>query len=376
MLLRGNLDRYNRHGCAKEEGSVKGMGPPPTRRTATAYDVAERAGVSQSAVSRAFTPGASVAPETRERIAIAARELNYRPNLIARSLIKQRSGVVGVVMSYLQNQFNPEVLEALARALKTAGYNVLLFSVDPQSADPVLDEVLQLQVEALVLGSTSLSSAVADQCAVAGIPVVLFNRTSAVNSVSSVAGDNIVGSRTIAQFMLAAGHRRFGYIAGLENSSTNQEREAGFTGWLRDHGSSVSYRAVGDYRFDGAMAAMRDMCSREDRPDAVFCANDHMAIAALEVARSEFGLRVPHDISIVGFDDVGAARWPSFALTTFSQPVDRMVDETVRILLHVIGDPDAAPERMVVPGRLIVRGSARLPQRGLKRCGDALHWEP
>ncbi|MCF4127681.1 LacI family DNA-binding transcriptional regulator [Methylobacterium sp. SyP6R] len=350
--------------------------PLPVRRAATAYDVAKLAGVSQSAVSRAFTPGASVAPETRKRIITAAKELSYRPNLIARSLIKQRSGTIGVVISYLQNQFNPEVLESLSRALKSAGYNILLFTVDPHSADPVLEEVLQLQVEALVLGSTSLSSAVADECAIAGIPVVLFNRTSAVNSVSSVAGDNVAGSRRIAQFLAAGGHRRFGYIAGLENSSTNQEREEGYTTWLQQNRLSVSSRAVGNYTFQGAWDAMREICSQPKRPDAVFCANDHMAIAALEVARSEFGLDVPGDLSIVGFDDVGAARWPSFSLTSFSQPVDVMVAETVRILLGLIGGETATREAITVPGHLIVRRSARLPPHGIERNGDVLVWCP
>lgn len=348
----------------------------PVRRTATASDVARLAGVSQSAVSRAFTPGASVAPDTRQRIIDAAKALSYRPNLIARSLIKQRSGTIGVVISYLQNQFNPEVLESLSRALKAAGYNILLFTVDPHSADPILDEVLQLQVEALVLGSTSVSSAVADECAAAGIPVVLFNRTSVVNSVSSVAGDNVAGSRRIAQFLAAGGHRRFGYMAGLENSSTNQEREAGYTAWLRENQLPVSSRVVGNYTFDGAWNAMRELCRQPRRPDAVFCANDHMAIAALEVARSEFGLDVPNDMSIVGFDDVGAARWPSFSLTSFSQPVDLMVGETVRILLGLIGGATTAREAIRIPGRLIVRRSARLPSQGIESEGDALVWRP
>jgi DNA-binding LacI/PurR family transcriptional regulator len=348
-----------------------------SNRPATAVDVARLAGVSQSAVSRAFTPGASVARDTREKITAAARALGYRPNAIARSLITRRSRLIGVVAAYLQNHFYPEVLERLSARLRAEGYHIMLFTADSRdAADPLLEDVMRYRVDALILASTTLSSALAAECAAAGIPVLLFNRTTEAADVSSVTGENRRGGALIAAFLAAGGHRRMGFVAGVENSSTSRDREAGFTGWLSAHGFAPPARAVGNYTMDGAASAARDLLSRPERPDAIFCGNDHMAIAIMEVARHEFGLRVPEDLSLVGFDDVGPAAWRSFDLTSFSQPVEPMVDMTVETVLALIEDPDQPPRRLTAPGELVVRGSARLPASGIITVDGRRVWRP
>ncbi|PWS35625.1 LacI family transcriptional regulator [Falsiroseomonas bella] len=348
-----------------------------TQRHATATDVARLAGVSQSAVSRAFTPGASIARETRARVEDAARALGYRPNAIARSLTTRRSRIIGVAAAYLQNHFYPDVLEALSKGLQARGYHLLLFTPDAaRDADPLLQEVLAWQVDALILASTTLSSALAGQCRAAGIPVLLFNRTSRHADVSSVTGENLRGGRLIAEFLVAGGHKRLAFIAGIENSSTSRDREAGFTGWLAEHGHAPPLREVGLYDFEAASAAARRLLARSDRPDAIFVANDHMATAVSEVARHEFGLRIPRDLSLVGFDDTGPARWPSFSLTSFAQPLHPMVDAAVAMVCEMIEDPAAPTRHQVVPGELVVRGSARIPPEGCVSRGDALVWRP
>ena len=345
------------------------------KRHATATDVARLAGVSQSAVSRAFTPGASIAAETRACVVDAARRLGYRPNAIARSLTTRRSRIIGMAASYLQNHFYPDVLEALSRSLQLRGYHLLLFTPDPgRHADPQLEEVLAWRVDALILASTTLSSALAEQCRAAGIPVLLFNRTSRATSVSSVTGENWRGGRLIAEFLVAGGHRRLGFLAGIENSSTSRDRERGFTGWLTEHGHPPPLREVGLYRFDAASAAARRLLARPDRPDAIFCGNDHMATAVAEVARHEFGLRIPRDLSLVGFDDTGPARWPSFSLTSFSQPLQPMVDAAVALVCEMIENPGAATRHEVVKGELVVRGSARMPPEGCVSLEGQLVW--
>ncbi|MGK7868103.1 LacI family DNA-binding transcriptional regulator [Falsiroseomonas sp. E2-1-a20] len=347
------------------------------RRHATATDVARLAGVSQSAVSRAFTPGASIAEETRARVENAARELGYRPNAIARSLTTRRSRIIGVAAAYLQNHFYPEVLEALSRGLQARGYQLLLFTPDAgRHADPQLQDVLAWRVDGLILASTTLSSALAEQCRLAGIPVLLFNRTSRAANVSSVTGENLRGGRMIAEFLVAGGHRRLAFLAGIENSSTSRDRERGFTGWLAEQGLPQPMREVGLYHFEAASAAARRMLARPDRPDAIFCGNDHMATAVSEVARHEFGLRIPRDLSLVGFDDTGPARWPTFSLTSFSQPLQPMVDAAVAMVCEMIEDPETPTRHQVVPGELVVRGSARVPPEGCVSIGGQLVWRP
>ena len=338
----------------------------------TATDVARRAGTSQSAVSRVFTPGASVSPDLREKVMEAARSLGYRPNALARSLITRRSRIVAVAMANLGNQFYPLVLEALSARLQAEGYQILLFTADPDTpSDPVIEQVMRYQVDAVVLASTGLSSALARECRSLGVPVVMFNRTTDDPDLSCVTGDNERGGRSVAAFLAAGGHRRPAFIAGLEGSSTNRDRERGFALGLAEAGLAAPARALGHYTYEGAAEATR-MLLRKIRPDAIFCANDHMAIACIEVARHEFGLSVPNDLSVIGFDDVGPARWRSYDLTSFSQPLGPMVDATIGMLLEFMDDPTLPVRRVVVDGELVVRGSARCPERAAagKNCPE------
>lgn len=329
-------------------------------RAPTANDVARIAGVSQSAVSRAFTPGASIAPGTRARVEEAARHLGYRPNAVARSLTTGRSRTIGVAMAYLDNQFYPQVLEALSEALQARGYQVLLFTAARhRSAEPLVERILATGVDAMLLASAGLTSALAGACRRAGVPVVLFNRTTQEAGVASVTGENAAGGAEIARFLHAGGHRRPAYIAGIANSSTNRDRQAGFMGWFAARGLPPPLLATGDYAWDGAVAATRALLSAAVPPDAIFAANDHMALAAMEVARAEFGVRIPQDLSVVGFDDTPPAAWPCFGLTSYSQPIAPMVDAATALLMALIAEPDRLPAPVVVPGRLMIRTSTR-----------------
>lgn len=354
-------------------------GPRASRqRAVTAHDVALKAGVSQSAVSRSFTPGASVSAATRAAVLAAAGELGYRPNLIARSLITRRSRMIGMAVGYLHNQFYPAVLEAMSERLQAIGYHLLLFTA-PQAehADPLLEDILRYQVDGLVLASTTLSSRLAAECAASGVPVVLFNRTTeGAGEVESVTGDNRAGARRIAEFLIAGGHRRFAFVAGIENSSTSRDREQGFGEALAAAGMRPPLRVVGGYEIDQAARAADALLTGRDRPDAIFCASDHMAIAVIDRARSTHGLRVPEDVSVVGFDDAVPARWPAYALTTFSQPVVPMVEAAVSMLSSRLDGFDGPARRVVVPGRLVVRGSARLPAAGLVTEEGERTWQP
>ncbi|RYY64606.1 MAG: LacI family DNA-binding transcriptional regulator, partial [Comamonadaceae bacterium] len=258
---------------------------------ATAQEVARLADVSQSAVSRTFTPGASVSEETRKRVLAAAKTLGYRPNALARSLITRRSRIIALVMSYLDNQFYPLVIGKLSQKLQKQGYHVLMFISDGDEIDGVLDEILQYQVDGVVMASAMLSPALARQCADVGVPVVLFNRVpdlsaDSLQTTCSVTSDNFRGGAMVAELLLARGHRRIAFLAGLEKSSTNLQRERGFNEALAAAGASVYRRAVGHYSFERAQEATRALFAAPgDKPDAVFVANDHMAIAAMDVLR-------------------------------------------------------------------------------------------
>lgn len=346
------------------------------RRSITAHDVARLAGVSQSAVSRTYTKGASVSVDTRRKVEEAAARLGYRPNFAARSLITRRSNLIGVAIPGMSNPFYAGVLESLSSAFEHEGYRVLLFSMaNNEDSDPVLEEILRYQVDGLVLVSASLSSRFAEECRTMGLPVVLFNRTNDSSSVSSVTSDNIAGSRAVAQFLLAGGHQRLAFLAGKQSSSTNRDREAGFNGYLQGEGRGLPLRETGDYTFHGAMAATRRLLDNQQPPDAIFCANDLMALAAISVCH-ELGVQPGRDLSIVGFDDLPQAQWPIFNLTTFVQPLNEMVGRAVNIIRAQLLNPDNSAIQEMLPGRLVVRGTAREPAGGVIEFHGERIWQP
>lgn len=330
----------------------------------TSFDVARLAQVSQSAVSRTFTPGTSISEATRVKVLEAARKLGYRPNAHARSLITGRSRIIGVVLSYLENLWYPGALEQLSKQLQQDGHHVLLFITDMRNADDLVAEILQYHVDGIVLAATTLSSSVAQRCADASIPVVLFNRvmtSGSAGAVSSVRSDNTAGGRAAAQVLVAGGHKRIAYVAGQEESSTNLERERGFREGLAAAGQRIYARAIGNYDFETACQATRELFGAgAERPDAVFVASDHMAIAVMDTLRHELGLRVPHDVSVVGFDNVPQAAWLSYQLTTVEQPVGPMIEATVKLLHDYLRAGSVPPsQNVIVPGHLIVRASTR-----------------
>lgn len=337
-----------------------------TVKNVTSQHVARLAQVSQSAVSRAYTPGASVSSHTRARVMDAARQLGYRPNAIARTLITKRSRMIAVVMSKLDNQFYPLVLEKLSVRLRSDGYHVLLFITSPDESDGVLAEILQYQVDAIVMASTVLSSALARDCARAGSPVILFNRMTkrAANEdhpASAVTSDNESGGRMAARHLYAGGHKKIAYIAGLEESSTNLDRERGFRDELELLGTRIHARAVGNYSFKGAQLAARQLfATQSGRPDAVFVGSDQMALAVMDVLRFELKLRIPEDVSVVGFDNVPQGSWAAYQLTTIEQAVVPMIEATAQ-MLHGLLHEGAQTTAVIVPCQLIVRASSRKP---------------
>ena len=329
----------------------------------TSLQVAKKAGVSQSAVSRVFTPGASASPATIDKVKKAANDLGYRPNVLARAMVSGKSRIIGVVVAYLENQFYPEALERLSNSLQAQGYHVLIFMAgkNMQSLDNVVEEILDYQVDGIVAASVAMSSTLAERCKFAGVPMVLFNRSQDLPSMSAVTSDNIAGGRKVAEFLISGNHKKIGYISGWEGASTQRDREAGFISCLANSGFTLHNRQVGNFVMEEAKEATRKMFS-SDPPDAVFVANDHMALAVMDTLRYEIGLKIPQDVSVIGYDDVPASAWPAYDLTTVRQPVNKMVQKTVEILIEKINNAEIEPRRVKIDGPLIIRGSARLPE--------------
>lgn len=333
-------------------------GEHPTEK-ATAQDVARLAGVSQSAVSRVFTPGASASKKTIEKVRAAAEQLGYRPNVLARGLITGRTRMIGLVVAYLDNQFYPVALELLSRALQARGYHILVFMAEnaTERVAEVMQELLDYQVDGIVTASVAISNDLAARCHAAGIPVVLFNRGQDDPRLSEVTSDNLAGGRRAAEYLLAKGHRRIAHVAGWLGASTGRDRARGFTEALARAGQAPVAVIDGMFSREVAGQAARDLFSGPERPDAVFVGSDHMAFAVMDVLRHELGLSIPGDVSVIGFDDVPMAAWSSYDLTTIRQPVGAMVGATVDLLIQQI-EGDRNPRKIVLDAPLVVRGSA------------------
>jgi DNA-binding LacI/PurR family transcriptional regulator len=326
----------------------------------TSIEVAQRAGVSQSTVSRVFSSGSPrVSSEARERVLQASLELGYQPNAIARMMSTRQTNIIGIVMATITSPFYPYVLEKFLKELQAIDRQVLLFTAsENQSVDDLLPLALQYQVDALIITSAPLSSEMAAVSMARGTPVILFNRSVSDPNVSAVCADNVGGGRLAADLLLDAGHQRIAFVAGIQNTSTSQERETGFSARLRERGYSGLRREQGAYTYDSGYLAAARLLDPPDPPDALFCANDIMALGAMDAIRAR-GLRVPDDVSVIGFDDIPMARWGAYRLTTISQEVDTMIQQTIALVMEKIDAPDSPSRVEHVAGRLIVRGSVR-----------------
>lgn len=329
----------------------------------TAQDVAKLAGVSQSAVSRVFTPGASVAAATAAKVRAAAKTLGYRPNSLARAMITGKSRIIGLVVAYLDNQFYPVAIEKLSVALQAKGYHVLLFMASNTEGEMerLMEDLLAYQVDGIITASVAISNTVTRRCANAGIPLVMFNRGQPESGLSSITSANALGGRKVARFLVAGGHRRIAHISGWQEASTGRDRARGLVEGLAEAGLEPHVMIDGMFNRDTAADAACRLMHAPAPPDAIFVGNDHMAFAVIDALRG-MGLRVPEDVSIVGYDDVPMAAWGAYDLTTVRQPMMRMVDATVETLIAQIDDPTRAAQRLEIDAPLILRGSARRPE--------------
>ena len=328
---------------------------------ATSYDVARVARVSQSAVSRCFKPGASVSKKMRARVMKAAAELGYQPNAIARSLITRRSNMVALVISQQTNQYFPEVLVELSRGFSDRGIRVLLFTLEHESdVDRVLEQILQYQVDGVV-EAARLSSEQVDLIEQSGVPFVFYNRSLSDRPVNAVCCNQEEGARWLVTRRVEAGHKSFGIVSGPVDSVVSTERTQGALARLAEFGIKNTLVVPGDYGYDSGARALKLLVDKNKRPpDAIICANDVMALGCMDAARHDLKLKVPQEVSIVGFDGVGPARWKSYDLTTVQQPVRRMADAAVSMIMERIENPGLPPEKRTFSGLMLDGSSARL----------------
>lgn len=328
-------------------------------KPAGSQDVAKLAGVSRSAVSRTFTPGTYVSDETRAKVLAASAMLNYSPNAIARSLSKSRSGLIGIIASSLDNPFYARLLELLSSTLQERGYAALLMVGDARNLDDLLARLLAYQVDGVLLPASKLTSRMAVSLHRSGRPVVLVNHYLNDREVSSVSGDNYAGGAMVAELLWNAGHRRIAYVSGPIDTSSAVDRGRGLQDRLREYGIALCAQASGEDSREQTTEVVRQMMQMAAPPDAIFCANDTMALAALEVVTLEFGRKVPEEISVIGYDNTIQSALRLHELTSVDQNIEEMARQAVDMLIHKITSEDAEVRDLVVPATLVQRSTSR-----------------
>ncbi|MCX7288958.1 MAG: LacI family DNA-binding transcriptional regulator [Rhodobacterales bacterium] len=311
----------------------------------TLKDVAEKAGVSRSAVSRTFTLGASVSAKTRAKVELAADELGYAPNALASSLTTGRTKLIGLIANNFQNPLILEVFDLFTRGLQDRGLRPLLVNLT-DATDPAasLRMLRQYSVDGVIVASSTLPSSFAESFKTAGLPVVhAFGRTSRAPDVHVVGIDNVACGCMAAEALLARGYGRVGFLGGPQSATSTQDRAAGFMGTLDGcAGVTVTASYASAYTFDAGRAEMQRLLT--DTPaEAYFCGDDLLAVGALSAIR-EAGLAVPGDIGLIGLNDMEMARWQNIGLTTIRQPVARIIEAAIDLVVATIEDPDRRPE--------------------------------
>ncbi|MDF9434132.1 LacI family DNA-binding transcriptional regulator [Chromohalobacter israelensis] len=330
------------------------------REAVVAKQLAEELGVSISTISRAFSPHAVIAPETRERVLRRAEALGYHPNPFARSLITRKTSIVGIVVSDITNPFYPEVLTGLTEALQDIELNVMLFtSTGTQTSDDAVSLALRYQPDILIVLAATVSSKAATQATQAGTNMIFFNRYVPDAPAFTVTCDNVLGGREVADFLIDSGHRQLAFVSGLPDATTNRDRWKGFSERCAERGQANPLKEeAGCFAHDAGFAATQRLMSCQPRPDAIFCANDLLALGALNAVR-KMGLRTPEDVSIIGFDDISMASWSSHALTTYRQPVPKMISTTVDLVRRITAGSLQDTTPVCIAGDLVVRGTVR-----------------
>ena len=327
---------------------------------ATLKDVAERAGVSRSAVSRAFTAGASVSAGTRAKIDVAAAALGYSPNLLARSLTTRRTQLIGLVSDNFHNPVFLEVFDLFTRGLQDRGLRPLLVNLsgatDPASSVQMLKAY---SVDAVVVASSTLPPSFALAFRDAGLPVVnSFGRAAVAPGVDVVGVDNVECGRLAARTFAARGYAEVAFLGGPERASTTQDRLAGFLGQAQVLGLNARHSFAAAYAFDAGRAEMQRLLQCGPLAEAYFCGDDVLSIGAMS-ALQDAGLSVPGDVGVLGVNDMEMAGWANIGLTTIRQPVREIIDASLQVIEAILRSPGHGPKAQVFGCDLVERRTLR-----------------
>ena len=332
---------------------------------ANIFDVAKRAGVSIATVSRVVSRPDAVAPATRRKVLQAITQLGYTTNAAGKHLRTQRSDKILVMIPDISSPFYSRVLQSIEEAAQREGYSVLLADTqhDPKREERYTLMLRRRDAEGLiVLGRGLPEAAVEVSRETAGVAHIVSGcEVDSRVIIPRVHIDNRAAARDVIEHLYSLGHRRVGLITGPGESILSRDRLNGATARARIQKAERDLIvARGDFSIESGEQAAEQLLARADRPTAIFCFNDQMAIGAMDILRRR-GLSIPDEVSVVGFDDIPFARYTVPSLTTIAQPVREIGQETVRLLLAIVRGHTQSAVSVILPHKLIVRESTAPP---------------
>lgn len=337
------------------------MGDPGLPKTfVNAQQVADLAGVSRSAVSRAFTPGASLSEDKRKRILDAAEELGYHVNHLARGLLGGPSGIVSLVVSDLDTPYQSRLVRALVERLQKTGNIALVLAAsgDPDSLHNALKKALNYRADATIILSGKPSPEIARTCVESGQRLILINRDDRLDGPDNIGMDNAAAAETALHAFMRAGCERLAVVTSEAGTPSLLAREEAFRVTAQNRGFEVVTWREGPTGYGSGMSGAMGLLAGRERPDAVFCVTDLLACGFVDGARYRFGLDVPRDICVIGFDDIEQSGWDAYQLTTFRPDIAALADRAVALATRAKRAGDA-PDEIVVGAKFVWRNSVR-----------------
>lgn len=334
----------------------------------SAQDVADRAGVSRSAVSRTFTPGASVSDATRARVMKAAEELGYHVNHLARGLVRNRSGIVCLIASEVDTPYRASLVRWMTQYLQEAGKVAMLINTDrsDERVSAALQQAINFRADASIILSGMPDSAITRLCYKHGQHLVLINRDESLPGSLSINLDSRPAAEIAVNAFIRAGCQRIAFVNSLAGTPSLLKRERDFLAAAEKAGVSVQVEHFGSTSYESGQILAQRLLTRKIRPDAVFCATDLLACGFMDEARHRFALRIPEDLCIVGHDNIPQSGWSSYNLTTFAQPVEQFARDAIRWLTETeVQQDELQPsaeqqsDRRVYQADVVWRGSVR-----------------
>lgn len=331
-------------------------------RPASAAEVARLAGVSRSAVSRTFTEGASVSPETRARVLEAAGALNYHVNHLARGISKEASRPVCLIGATLSSPFHARLLDLLTGALQRAGRMVMVINTGgaesrDASVQAALERALSYRAAATVVLSGTPPADLIERCVAAGQRMILLNRGETLPGVCHLRTEDEAAMRDAVAMLQRAGVRRAALVSSASGTAGLVRRIAHFRAAAEAAGLALLHWQEGPTAYETGRRAARELLGGSDRPEGIFCVNDLMAFGVIDAARHDFSLEIPRDLNVIGFDDLPQASWGAYELTTFALPYEEMAE---RVAL-LVGEGEDWPQGQTIdlPARPVWRRTVR-----------------